>query len=240
MPQKQQAALGFAFRQSLPVLFGYIFLGTAFGILLQQAGFGPGWALLTSGIVYAGSLQFVLVSFLAQGTALPTVALMSLFINSRHLFYGLSFVEKFKSFGRKKPYMIFSLTDETYSVLCGMKAPEGVDEKTAMFYLALLNQLYWVAGSVLGGFAGQLPLDFTGIDFSMTALFLVIFLEQWRGAKGHLPALLGLASGLVFLFVLGTDGFLLPALATTVVLLLLTKPVILRREAAQTETEVET
>ena len=223
----------FAFRQSLGVLFGYVFLGTAFGILLRQAGFGALWSLAFSGLVYAGSLQFVLAGFLAAPTALPTVALMSLFINARHLFYGLSFIERFRSMGKKRPYMIFSLTDETYSVLCGMdEVPAGVDKNGAMFLVALLDQLYWVAGSLLGTCAGGLPLDFTGIDFSMTALFLVIFLEQWRGAKSHLPALLGLGCAGVFLLVLGADNFLLPALCTTVAVLLLARPVLNREKEA--------
>ena len=223
----------FAFRQSLGVLFGYVFLGTAFGILLRQAGFGALWSLAFSGLVYAGSLQFVLAGFLAAPTALPTVALMSLFINARHLFYGLSFIERFRSMGKKRPYMIFSLTDETYSVLCGMdEVPAGVDKNGAMFLVALLDQLYWVVGSLLGTFAGGLPLDFTGIDFSMTALFLVIFLEQWRGAKSHLPALLGLGCGAVFLLALGPDNFLLPALCTTVAVLLLARPVLNREKEA--------
>lgn len=223
----------FAFRQSLGVLFGYVFLGTAFGILLRQAGFGALWSLAFSGLVYAGSLQFVLAGFLAAPTALPTVALMSLFINARHLFYGLSFIERFRSMGKKRPYMIFSLTDETYSVLCGMdEVPAGVEKNGAMFLVALLDQLYWVAGSLLGTFAGGLPLDFTGIDFSMTALFLVIFLEQWRGAKSHLPALLGLGCGAVFLLALGPDNFLLPALCTTVAVLLLARPVLNREKEA--------
>ena len=223
----------FAFCQSLGVLFGYVFLGTAFGILLRQAGFGALWSLAFSGLVYAGSLQFVLAGFLAAPTSLPTVALMSLFINARHLFYGLSFIERFRSMGKKRPYMIFSLTDETYSVLCGMdEVPAGVDKNGAMFLVALLDQLYWVAGSLLGTFAGGLPLDFTGIDFSMTALFLVIFLEQWRGAKSHLPALLGLGCASVFLLMLGPDNFLLPALCTTVAVLLLARPVLNREKEA--------
>lgn len=223
----------FAFRQSLGVLFGYVFLGTAFGILLRQAGFGALWSLAFSGLVYAGSLQFVLAGFLAAPTALPTVALMSLFINARHLFYGLSFIERFRSMGKKRPYMIFSLTDETYSVLCGMdEVPAGVDKNGAMFLAALLDQLYWVAGSLLGTLAGGLPLDFTGIDFSMTALFLVIFLEQWRGAKSHLPALLGLGCGAAFLLALGPDHFLPPALCATVALLLLARPALNRERGA--------
>ena len=204
----------FAFRQSLGVLFGYVFLGTAFGILLRQAGFGALWALAFSGLVYAGSLQFVLAGFLAAPTALPTVALMSLFINARHLFYGLSCIERFRSMGKKRPYMIFSLTDETYSVLCGMdEVPAGVDKNGAMVLVALLNQLYWVAGSLLGSFAGGLPLDFTGIDFSMTALFLVIFLEQWRGAKATCPPCWALAAPACFCWRWGRTPFCCPRCA---------------------------
>ena len=120
----------------MPVLFGYVFLGIAFGILLQQAGYNFVWAFFISLTVFAGSLQFVLVPFLSTGAALPTVLLMTLFINSRHMFYGLSFVERFKKMGRRYPYMVFSLTDETYSVFCSLKAPDGVDEDTARFLVA--------------------------------------------------------------------------------------------------------
>ena len=235
MKNDRGATVRYAFRQSLPVMFGYLFLGAAFGLVLRQAGYAPVWSLLISGLVYAGSLQFALVGLLTQGAALPTVALMSLFINSRHLFYGLSFVEKFRTMGRRRPYMIFSLTDETYSVLCGMQPPPEVDEKQAMFLVALFNQVYWVAGSVLGGLAGGLPLDFTGIDFSMTALFLVIFLGQWESSKSHLPAIAGLVCGVVFLLLLGPDLFLLPALLTTVFILLLARPAVLKKTEAEKE-----
>ena len=213
--------LRYAFLKSLPVLFGYVFLGIAFGILLQQAGFNPLWTLVCSLVVYAGSLQFVLVSFLSVTTPLPLVAAMSFLINSRHMFYGLTFVEKFKSMGKRYPYMIFSLSDETYSVLCSVKPEEGVDEKAAMFWIALMDQAYWVFGSVLGAVMGQLiPLDFTGIDFSMTALFVVIFLEQWMEYKSHIPALTGLISSLIFLVLLGPDQFILPSLIVTVAVLM--------------------
>jgi 4-azaleucine resistance transporter AzlC len=217
----------FALYSSLPVLFGYLFLGIAFGILLEQAGYGFLWALLISLIVYAGSLQFVLVTFLSGGTALPTVALMTLFINSRHIFYGLSFVECFKKMGKRFLYMIFSLTDETYSVLCSLKPQEGVDTASVRFFIALFNQCYWILGSVLGSVIGRLlPFSFRGIEFSMTALFVVLFIEQWKSAKSHLPAFAGLSCGLLFLLLLGADRFLLPSLLAAVTLLLLSKPII--------------
>ena len=213
----------FAFYKTIPVLLGYLFLGLAFGLLLQEAGYSFWWALLSSGIVYAGSIQFVLVEFLSGGTGLLTVAVMTLLINSRHAFYGLSFVEKFRKM-KTYPYMIFSLTDETYSLLCSLKVPKGIDEKKAMFLIALFDQLYWVAGSVLGAALGQvLPFDMTGIDFAMTALFVTIFVDQWREAKSHLPAIVGLCSAAVCLLIFGGSNFILPSLIITVGLLMALK-----------------
>ncbi len=213
--------LKFAARQTLPVLCGYIFLGIAFGLLLQQAGYGWPWALLSSVLIYAGSMQFVLVQLLGGGFgSLASVALTTLSVNSRHLFYGLSFIEPFSHMGKARPYMIFSLTDETYSLLCGVQVPPALDKKRAFFFIALLDQSYWITGSLLGNLLGSvLPFDMTGIDFAMTALFVVIFVEQWLSAKTHAPALLGLGFGLVSLLVFGPDAFLLPALIATVLAL---------------------
>ena len=215
--------LRYAFRQTVPVLCGYLFLGLAFGLLLQQAGYGWPWAVLTSVIVYAGSMQFVLVGLLGGGFAsLLSVALTTLSVNSRHLFYGLSFLETFRKMGRAKPYMIFSLTDETYSLLCSLQPPKELDANRVRLYIALLDHAYWVAGSAAGAILGSvLPFDLTGIDFAMTALFVVIFVDQWRGAKSRLPAVAGLGFGLLWLVVLGPDRFLLPALVCTVLVLLL-------------------
>lgn len=214
-------ALPFALRQSLPVAFGYIFLGIAFGILLHQAGYGALWALAMSVFIYAGSMQFVLVPLLAAGAPLYTIALMTLFINGRHIFYGLGFIDKFRRMGRRFAYMVLSLTDETYSVLCSLRCPEGVDEAAASFLIALLDHSYWVLGCVVGALLGQaLPFDMTGVDFSMTALFVVIFLDQWKQFSTHLPALIGLGCALLSLLILGPDRFLLPALAASVALLM--------------------
>lgn len=222
-----------AFPATVPVLMGYLAIGMAFGLMLEAIGYNFIWAFFMSVTIYAGSGQYLGVELLGTAATLGSVALLTFIINFRHLVYGLSMLEKFKGMGLRKLYMIFSLTDETYSVLCGMdEVPAGVDKNGAMFLVALLDQLYWVAGSLLGTFAGGLPLDFTGIDFSMTALFLVIFLEQWRGAKSHLPALLGLGCGAVFLLALGPDNFLLPALCTTVAVLLLARPVLNREKEA--------
>ena len=213
-----------AFKNSLPILFAYMFLGMAFGLLLHQAGYNWPWALLTSVLVYAGSLQFVLVSLLAGGAPLLQVAVMSFLINSRHMFYGLSFIEKFNGMGKVKPYMVHSLTDETYSVLTGVKIGDEEDEGSVFFLTSLFNHSYWVMGSVLGALVGSsLPVELPGIEFSMTALFTVIFTEQWLTMKNHLPALTGLVSSIVCLLLLGPDHFILPSLAATVAVLMLLK-----------------
>ena len=175
-------ALRFALVKTIPVLLGYLFLGVAFGVVLQRSGYGAPWALLASTVIYAGSGQFVMADLLAAGAGLLTVAATALLVNSRHIFYGLTFVERFRGMPGRA-YMIFSLTDETYSLLCALRAPEGIDENRAMLLIALLDQSYWVLGSCLGALLGQaLPVDLTGIDFAMTALFTVILVEQVRAA----------------------------------------------------------
>ncbi|MBP3475048.1 MAG: AzlC family ABC transporter permease [Lachnospiraceae bacterium] len=221
---KNKNPIIFAWKQSIPVMLGYIFLGIAFGLLLQNAGYSFLWAFLISVVVYAGSMQFVLVTLLTSGAGLLSAVLMTLFINGRHIFYGLSFVEKYKKMGKAYPYLVFSLTDETYSVLCGTKIPEGMEEKKVFFWISFLDQCYWVLGSVIGALAGSyFTFDSTGIDFSMTALFIVIVVEQWQGAKSHFPALLGAVCGILWLIVLGPDQFILPALCSCVIILLLAR-----------------
>lgn len=222
--QKSKNPIVFAWKQTIPVMLGYIFLGIAFGLLIQNAGYNALWAFLISVVVYAGSMQFVLVTLLTSGAGLLSAALMTLFINGRHIFYGLSFVEKYKKTGKAYPYLVFSLTDETYSVLCGTKIPEGMEEKKVYFWISFLDQCYWVAGSVIGALAGSyITFDSTGIDFSMTALFIVIVVEQWQETKSHFPALLGAVCGILWLVVLGPDRFILPALCSCVVILLLVR-----------------
>ena len=211
----------FAFTQTIPVMLGYLFLGIAFGLMMQDAGYSFWWAFLSSVFIYAGSMQFVLVTLLTSGASLLYAAIMTLFINGRHLFYGLSFIEKFRGMGKRYPYMVFSLTDETYSVLCSLKVPERLDEKRVSLLISLLDHLYWVIGSVLGGMVGQfIKFDTTGIDFSMTALFVVIVLNQWLDSKEHRPALIGAVLGILCLLLFGPDKFLLPALTFTAVVLL--------------------
>ena len=213
---------------TLPVMCGYLFLGTAFGAVIAQAGFGPVWALAASTLVYAGSLQFVMVPLMAAGTSLIAVALTALMVNARHLFYGLSYIERFSRMGRLRPYMVFSLTDETYSVFCGMP---GEESDGVMVRVALYDQIYWVAGSIAGALlASSLPVDLTGIDFSMTALFIVICVERARERGSRAAMAVGAACALVSLALLGPERFLAPALAATA--LALTAADVVRKEAA--------
>ena len=209
-----------AFAVTIPVLCGYLFIGFAFGVMLRDAGFAPPWAFLSSLTIYAGSGQYLLVSLLAAKAVLVTVTVMAVRVSYRHIFYGLSFLETFHQMGRKKWYMIFSLTDETYSLLCSLNTPEGIDPNAMRFWIALLDHSYWIFGSVIGAvIGGVLPFDSTGIDFAMTSLFTVIFVEQWMSAKCHVPAFLGLGAAAVSLAILGPDNFILPAMIAICVML---------------------
>ena len=226
-------AFQYALVRSIPVMLGYIFLGIAFGLVLQKAGLGPGWAFLISLVVYAGSMQFALVGILTSGLGFVTTAVMTLFINSRHAFYGLTFIERFKKFKKAYPYMVFSLTDETYSLLCSMPRPEDFTDgewDMAFFFVSLLDHAYWIIGSVIGAGAGQLiPFDSTGIDFAMTALFVVIAVDQWKHARTYMPAVTGFVCGFLFLALVRSANFILPALAATVCVLLLSRKAIEKR-----------
>ncbi|MBD9068664.1 MAG: branched-chain amino acid ABC transporter permease, partial [Butyricicoccus sp.] len=179
--------------------------------------------------IYAGSGQYLLVSLMAAKASLVTVAVMTLLLNCRHIFYGLSFLETFHKMGARKWYMIFSLTDETYSLLCSLKTPSDVDPDAMRFLVAILDHAYWIFGSIIGAFVGGvLPFDTTGIDFAMTSLFTVIFVEQWIASKSHLPAFLGLGAAAVSLALLGPQNFILPAMLAICVML-----VALRRQLAK-------
>ena len=217
-------AAKFALIKTIPIFLGYIFLGIAFGLLLQKSGLSVFWAFLISTLVYAGSMQFALVGILTGGLSYVTTAVMTLFINSRHAFYGLTFIEGFKEMRKAYPYMVFSLTDETYSLLCSMARPSAFTDKewkAATFFTAFFDQCYWIAGSVLGALMGELiTFDTTGIDFAMTALFVVICVDQWKAAKTHIPPVTGFICGALFLVLIRSSNFILPALAAAVAMLL--------------------
>ena len=218
-------ALTAAFPATVPVLMGYLAIGMAFGLMLETAGYGVGWALLMSMTIYAGSGQYLGVSLLATGASLSQVAFLTLMINFRHLVYGLSMLEKFRGMGARKFYMIFSLTDETSALLSSARAPAGVEEHASYFAGAMLDHSYWMLGSVMGSVLGAaLGLDTTGVDFAMTALFLVIAVGQWKKAGSHLPALLGGAATLLSLMLVGAEEMLLPALGLIVLALTALRP----------------
>lgn len=209
-----------AFLDTLPVMTGYVFLGFGFGILMHQSGYGFLWVLAMSLFIYAGSMQYMAVSLLTGGAGLLTAALTTFVVNARHLFYGISMVDAYKGAGKKKPYLIFALTDETFSLVSKNQVPVGIDRHHYCFLVSLFDQIYWIAGSVLGSLAGSLlPINYEGIDFVLTALFVTIFVEQWLSTQNHAPALIGMASTLVCLFLFGSDIFLIPSMVVIAILL---------------------
>lgn len=180
---------------------------------MRNAGYGVLWTAAMSAFIYAGSMQYVGVSLLTSGASVLTTALTTIMVNARHLFYSISMIDTYKDAGQFKPYMIFALTDETYSLLCDGTTPDGTEPNLYRFFVSLFNQCYWVSGSVLGSLLGTvLPFPTTGIEFSMTALFVAAFTEQWLTTKDHVPALTGLLSTLLCLLVFGRDRFLIPAM----------------------------
>lgn len=218
--EKTLKALKAAFPHTIPVMTGYIFLGMAFGILLESKGYDFGWSILMSIFIYAGSMQFVAVNLLVSAFDPISAFLITLIVNSRHLFYGISMLEKFKGTGNKKGYLICGLTDETYSLLCSLDAPDGVDRTGFMFCITLLNQIYWVAASAAGSILGSvITIDTNGIDFVMTALFIVIFINQWKSKKAHAPAIIGIASSVICLMLFGAGSFIIPSMILIVTVL---------------------
>lgn len=217
---------------TLPVMAGYVVLGLGFGILLRVAGYGALWALAMAVFMFAGSMQYVGVSLIASGTPLLTVALTTLMVQARHLFYGISMIDRYRGAGPKKLYLMHALTDETYSLICNSHLPDFADAHSYYFAVSLLNHLYWIAGCMLGSLAGAiLPFSSEGVDFAMTALFVTVFVEQWISDKEHRPALIGLGATLLCLLVFNSDSFLIPAMVLILLSLALLKKPIEAKEA---------
>jgi 4-azaleucine resistance transporter AzlC len=211
-----------SFPTTIPVLLGYIPLGIAFGLMLSHAGYGLIWGIVSSITIFSGTGQFMEVSFLQFSTALYEVALITIVLNSRMMFYGLSFLERYKAAGACKWYLMFALTDETYAILTAAPAPKGVSDRDYMMAVSALNHLYWITGSVIGIIAGSLiRIDITGVDFIMTALFAVLATDQWMAYKSHEPVLIGFVCSVSSLFLLGPDRFMIPALIAITALLLI-------------------
>ena len=192
---------------------GYVFLGFGFGILMQRNGFGVLWAGAMSLFIYAGSMQYVALSLLTSRASLLTAAMTAFVVNARHLFYGISMVDTYNGMGKKKPYLIFGLTDETYSLVSQLQIPSDVSRSGYCFLVTLFDHLYWICGTVLGSLAGTLlPINYEGVDFALTALFVTIFVEQWLSTKNHGPAIVGVAATVICLVFFGADVFLIPSM----------------------------
>jgi 4-azaleucine resistance transporter AzlC len=209
----KKAAFLAALPHTLPVFTGYIVLGAAYGILMDSKGFSLFWIILASVFVYAGSMQFVAVALLAAGFDPLGAILMTLAVNARHLFYGISMLEQYRGVGKIKPYLVLTLTDETFSIVCTATPPEGVERKWFYLFISLLDHIYWITGSILGGILGSMMnFNSKGIDFVLTALFVVILINQWKSTTNHLPAIIGIVSAILCRFLFGPSDFIIPAM----------------------------
>ena len=216
------SAIRAVFPDTIPVLTGYLFLGAGFGILLVESGYSVLWAAAMALLIFAGSGQYLLVGLLASGASLVSAAFATLLVNARHLFYGISLVDAYKTAGKRRFYMIFGLTDETYSLVTQAKIPEGISREDYCFWVTALNHCYWVCGCVLGAVVGTVvPIDFSGVSFVLTALFVTIFVEQWLSSKDHFPALVGVVCTALSLLGFGSELFLIPAMAAIALILIL-------------------
>lgn len=220
-------ALKAAFPHTIPVLAGFLFLGIAYGIYMRVSGFSFLYPMLTALTVFGGSLEFVTVTMLLGTFAPLQTLIMALLIQARHIFYGISMLDRFKGVGRKKIYLIFGMCDETFSINCSAEIPDGVDKGWFMFFVTLLNHFYWVSGATIGGLLGSLlTFNTDGLNFVMTAMFVVIFIEQWMKDRQHITALIGVVISALCLVIFGADSFLIPTMACILcALTLLRKPV---------------
>jgi 4-azaleucine resistance transporter AzlC len=206
--------------RTIPVMTGYLVLGIGFGVLLEKAGYSFLWALLMSATIFSGTLQYVAVDILSGGASIISTAIMTVLINARYLFYSIANIDRYKGSGWKKPYLIFGLTDETYALIISGKAPKDTDQHLYNFLITLFDQIYWIIGSVIGTLAGA-AMDFNtkGIEFIMTALFVAIFVDQWKENRNHLSAISGVVLTVACLAVFGPDKFLIPAMISITIAL---------------------
>lgn len=210
----KRRALWAAFPHTVPILTGFLFLGMTYGVYMSSLGFSWIYPTLMALTIFAGSMEFVAANMLLGAFSPLQAFAMTLMVNAHHLFYGLAMLDRFRGLGWKKLYLIFGMCDETFSVTCSVRAPEGVDEGWFMTFVTLLDQLYWVLGAALGGLCGSLlTLNTEGLDFVMTAMFVVIFLENWLKEENHTSSLLGLGLPLVCLVLFGAQSFILPSMA---------------------------
>ena len=215
------AAIRAAFPNTVPVMTGYLCLGMAFGVLMKTNGYGVFWSVLMSLMCFAGSMQFVTITLLTTAFDPLQAFFLSIMVNARHIFYGLSVLDKYKGLGRVRAFLIFSLTDETFSLVSTLEPPEGVERRDFYFWISLLDYGYWVLGSAIGGLLGGLiTFNTTGLDFALTALFVVLFLEQWKKRENRPAGLIGIVCTVVSLAVFGPDNLVIPAMVLILAALL--------------------
>ena len=214
-------ALSAAFGHTLPVLAGFLVLGIAYGMLMLDKGYGPQWSVLMSAVAFCGSMQFVAITLLTTAFHPLEALILSLLVNARHLFYGLSMLDKYKGFGKVKAFLIYTLCDETFSIVSSVNPPEGVEAKYFYLSISLLDYLYWVFGTLVGGLIGNwMPFDMKGLDFALTALFVVLFLEQLKKKGNWILGLIGIGCALLSRVVFGAENMVLPALVIILIALL--------------------
>ena len=210
---KFQRAFAAAFPKTIPVLTGFLALGIAYGILMEKNGYNVIWAVLMSAIAFCGSMQFVAITLLTATFHPVQAFVMSILVNARHLFYGLSMLSKYKGLGKIRGFLIFALCDETFSIACSIEPPEGVSRKYFYFFISFLDYFYWVLGTFLGGLVGNLiKFNTKGLDFALTALFIVLFLKQWKKEENRRSCIIGVICTTVALVVVGATNFVIPAM----------------------------
>ena len=216
-----RAALRAAFPNTVPVMTGYLCLGMAFGVLMKTNGYGVVWSVLMSLMCYAGSMQFITITLLTAVFDPLQAFLLAIMVNARHIFYGLSVLGKYKGTGRVRAFLIFSLTDETFSLVSTLEPPEGVERKDFYFWISLLDYAYWVTGSAIGGLlGGLLTFNTAGLDFALTPLFVVLFMEQWKKKENRPAGVIGILCTLAALVAFGADNLVIPAMGLILVALL--------------------
>lgn len=221
MEQTKTGALKAAFPATIPVLTGFLCLGMAYGVLMQTKGYGPLWSTLMSAVAFCGSMQFVAITLLTTAFDPLQAFVLSIMVNARHLFYGLSLLEKYKGLGKVRGFLIYVLCDETFSITSSVEPPEGVERREFYFFVSLLDYLYWVCGTALGGLlGGYVTFNTAGLDFALTALFVVLFLEQWKRAKNRPAGLIGIGCTALSLLVIGPNGLVIPAMILILAVLL--------------------
>lgn len=215
-------ALAAAFPHTIPVLTGFLTLGMAYGVLMQTKGYTTIWAVLMSAIAFCGSMQFVAITLLTTAFDPVSAFLLSLMVNARHLFYGISMLEKYRGLGKIRPFLIYTLCDETFSIASSVSPPENVDRKAFYVAISLLNYLYWVVGTALGGVLGSLiTCNTKGLDFALTALFVVLFLEQMKKQSNRVSGVIGIVGSLVALMLFGAAKMVLPSMLIILLILLI-------------------